>query len=70
MEEKHIKTNNILILKSNIVLKTAAEDFLRKKILKDIKEGVVIIPVYLEIIAVPTNGIDDVNILHKEGPIK
>ena len=70
MEEKHIKTNNILILKSNIVLKTAAADFLRKKILKEIKEGVVIIPVYLEIIAVPTNGIDDVSILYKEGPIK
>lgn len=70
MEEKHIKTNNILILKSNMRLRPVDADFLRKKILKEIKEGVVIIPVYLEIITVPTNGIDDVKILYKEGPIK
>lgn len=63
MEEKYIKTDNLLILKNKSMMKFDDSEFLRKSLVKQVKEGVVIIPSCLEIIAIPEHYFNDVSVI-------
>lgn len=50
------KDDNILVVKSNLALSPQGLDTMRKGLLKQKKEGVIVVPYYCDVIVAPNNS--------------